>query len=182
MGGPSSKMFMKLFRYILGVNQEAVEIEMTRPVPTSVIPVENNLVDQEMCFWLGTPYESKEAPLAIDKKVTIEEKPELTFYVSQFNGYMFSHQIGKANIKILKIFYRLMTTLIQIQMFGIILVMILHGLLLMSEEMRFGFQLLKQKIQTQFNSTSSFNGIFLISYVLLCMIMNLKEYEYTYLH
>ena len=49
-----------MFRYILGVNQEAVEIEMTRPVPTSVIPAENNLVDQEMCFWLGTPYESKE--------------------------------------------------------------------------------------------------------------------------
>ena len=52
----------------------------------------------------------------------------------------------------------------------------------MSEEMRFGFQLLKQKIQTQFNATASFNGIFLMSYVLLCMIMNLKEYEYTYLH
>ena len=49
-----------VFRYILGVNQEAVEIEMTRPVPTSVIPVENNLVDQEMCFWLGTLYQSKD--------------------------------------------------------------------------------------------------------------------------
>jgi len=100
--GPSSKMFMKLFRYILGVNQEAVEIEMTRPVPTSVIPVENNLVDQEMCFWLGTPYESKEAPLAIDKKVTIEEKPALTFYVSQFNGYMFSHQDWESKYQNLK--------------------------------------------------------------------------------
>ena len=49
-----------MFRYILGVNQEAVEIEMTRPVPTSIIPVENNLVDEEMCFWLGTPYESED--------------------------------------------------------------------------------------------------------------------------
>ena len=33
-----------------------------------------------------------QAPLAIDKQVTIEEKPSMTFYVSQFNGYMFSHQ------------------------------------------------------------------------------------------
>ena len=33
---------------------------MTRPVPTSIIPGENNLVDQEMCFWLGTLYQSKE--------------------------------------------------------------------------------------------------------------------------
>ena len=50
----------------------------------------------------------------------------------------------------------------------------------MSEEMRFGFQLLKLKIQAQFNAIASFNGIFLMSYVLLCMIMNLKEYEYMY--
>jgi hypothetical protein len=53
-----------------------------------------------------------------------------------------------------------MTTLILIQMFGIILVMILHGLLQISEEMRFGFQLLKQKIQAQFNATASFNDCF----------------------
>ena len=53
-------MDLCVYRYILGVNQEAVEIEMTRPVPTSIIPVENNLVDEEMCFWLGTPYESED--------------------------------------------------------------------------------------------------------------------------
>ena len=49
-----------LSRYILGVNSEATEIEMTRPVLTSVVATENNLVDQEMCFWLGTPWENKE--------------------------------------------------------------------------------------------------------------------------
>ena len=49
-----------LSRYILGVNQDATEIEMTRPVLTSVLATENNLVDQEMCFWLGTPWENKE--------------------------------------------------------------------------------------------------------------------------
>ena len=49
-----------LSRYILGVNQAATEIEMTRPVLTSVVATENNLVDQEMCFWLGTPWENKE--------------------------------------------------------------------------------------------------------------------------
>ena len=55
---------LTVYRYILGVNQEAVEIEMTRPVPTSVIQVEDsNFVDQEMCFWLGSPYESKEVNL-----------------------------------------------------------------------------------------------------------------------
>ena len=49
-----------LSRYILGVNTAATEIEMTRPVLTSVVATENNLVDQEMCFWLGTPWENKE--------------------------------------------------------------------------------------------------------------------------
>ena len=49
-----------VFRYSLGVNQEADEINMTRPIVVRVIQVENNLVDQEMCLWLGTPYESKE--------------------------------------------------------------------------------------------------------------------------
>ena len=53
-------ILLSIARYILGVNQQAIEIEMTRPVPTSIIPVENNLVDQEMCFWLGTLYQSKD--------------------------------------------------------------------------------------------------------------------------
>ena len=46
-------------RYILGVNTESKEIAMTRPVLSSVVTKENNLMDLEMCFWLGTPYETK---------------------------------------------------------------------------------------------------------------------------
>ena len=53
-------ILLSIARYILGVNQQEIEIEMTRPVPTSIIPVDNNLVDQEMCFWLGTLYQSKD--------------------------------------------------------------------------------------------------------------------------
>ena len=52
---------VKKFRYILGVNEGSIEIEMTRPVPTKVIPLKRSrTTDQEMCFWLGTPYESEE--------------------------------------------------------------------------------------------------------------------------
>ena len=106
---------------------------MTRPVLSSVVAKENNLMDLEMCFWLGTPYETKfesaglgkimynlqqvscqifirfmiifhtfqetntiksmfQAPEPIDKTVTIEERPSMVFYASQFNGHMFSHQ------------------------------------------------------------------------------------------
>ena len=54
------------YRYIVGVNQDAIEIEMTRPVPIKVTPMKTSpKIDYEMCFWLGTPYESQEV-----KKIT----------------------------------------------------------------------------------------------------------------
>ena len=37
---PSSKMFMKLFRYIAGVNKEREEVEMTVPVLNTKTPLE----------------------------------------------------------------------------------------------------------------------------------------------
>ena len=39
---PSNKMFMKLFRYISGVNQERQKIEMTTPVLMEKTPHEVN--------------------------------------------------------------------------------------------------------------------------------------------
>merc|ERR1712183_1207155 len=39
---PSSKMFMKLFRYISGVNEQTEEIEMTSPVLTRMVLLEDN--------------------------------------------------------------------------------------------------------------------------------------------
>ena len=43
-----------------------------------------------------------QAPLAIDKQVTIEEKTSMSFYVRQFNGYMFSHQDWEGEYQNLK--------------------------------------------------------------------------------
>ena len=37
---PESKMFMKLFRYIAGVNKDGQEIEMTVPVISKMAPME----------------------------------------------------------------------------------------------------------------------------------------------
>ena len=39
-GKPENKMFLKLFRYIAGVNSEAQEIEMTVPVISKLAPSE----------------------------------------------------------------------------------------------------------------------------------------------
>ena len=57
------------YRYIVGVNQDAIEIEMTRPVPIKVTPMKTSpKIDYEMCFWLGTPYESQEVTEIITRK------------------------------------------------------------------------------------------------------------------
>merc|ERR1712088_19652 len=48
---PQNRMFMKLFRYISGVNKERQEIEMTVPVLSTMTPMEGKMKKQ-MCFYL----------------------------------------------------------------------------------------------------------------------------------
>ena len=61
------------YRYIVGVNQDAIEIEMTRPVPIKVTPMKTSpKIDYEMCFWLGTPYESQEVTNIITRCMVLE--------------------------------------------------------------------------------------------------------------
>merc|ERR1711953_447145 len=49
---PQTKMFMKLFRYISGVNKEQDEVAMTAPVLTSMKLLEGNQITKEMCFYI----------------------------------------------------------------------------------------------------------------------------------
>ena len=52
------------------MNQDAAEIKMTRPVTTQVVPQKRTrTIDEEMCFWLGTPYESRNPPKPIGKQI-----------------------------------------------------------------------------------------------------------------
>jgi len=57
----TSKMFMELFKYISGVNKNTESIEMTRPVLTEHVVVQEdplgNYEDQEMCFYLPSKYQ-----------------------------------------------------------------------------------------------------------------------------
>ena len=77
-----SEMFKKLYKYIVGVNEDAEEIEMTRPVTTKMTPQKRSRVyDEEMCFWLGSDFDRKTPPKPLDRKVSIKEKDEMTFYV-----------------------------------------------------------------------------------------------------
>ena len=80
---PSSKMFKKLFKYIIGVNSEQAEIKMTRPVTTIRKEVKGspNMEMEVMCFWTGTPWANKQLPEPIDNSVFIQNRPELTVFV-----------------------------------------------------------------------------------------------------
>jgi len=83
---PQSKMFMKLFRYISGVNQQQEEVEMTSPVLSAIQLLDNNMMTKEMCFYLEEKHQAN-PPTPVDDAVRIEQAPEVTVYVHTFGGY-----------------------------------------------------------------------------------------------
>merc|ERR1712142_1133707 len=83
---PPSKMFMKLFKYIGGVNNRAEEIEMTSPVLSKMRMMENNMINKQMCFYLGEKHQDN-PPNPVDKEITIEKKEGMTVLVHTFGGF-----------------------------------------------------------------------------------------------
>merc|ERR1719334_338926 len=83
---PSSKMFMKLFRYISGVNAEQKKIDMTSPVLTTMQELEDNRMYKQMCFYL-TMENQISPPLPLEDGVTLNQLEEMRVYVKKFGGY-----------------------------------------------------------------------------------------------
>merc|ERR1711973_518279 len=83
---PQYKMFMKLFRYISGVNKEQEEVAMTAPVLTSLKLLANNQVTKEMCFYMEKKHQAN-PPTPVDPDVKIVTNKEITVYVHRFGGY-----------------------------------------------------------------------------------------------
>merc|ERR1711936_787196 len=72
---PQTKMFMKLFRYISGVNKEQDEVAMTAPVLTSMKLLEGNQITKEMCFYIEKKHQAN-PPTPVDPDVKIENNKE----------------------------------------------------------------------------------------------------------
>jgi hypothetical protein len=105
-----SQMFMELFRYIAGVNQEQEKIEMTRPVVvfhnvTKETPL-GNYEDLCMCFYLPAKYQADHAhsderssrhaaevpPQPLDNSaVYLYTAPAHHVFVRRFGGYALTH-------------------------------------------------------------------------------------------
>merc|ERR1711914_63143 len=83
---PENKMFMKLFRYISGVNKEQEEVAMTAPVLTSMKLLDGNQITKEMCFYIEKKHQAN-PPTPVDPDVKIETNKEFTVYVHTFGGY-----------------------------------------------------------------------------------------------
>jgi hypothetical protein len=83
---PENKMFMKLFRYISGVNKEQEEVAMTVPVLSRMRLLADNMVNKQMCFYLEKKHQAK-PPTPVDPEVKIEQNKEFTVYVHTFGGY-----------------------------------------------------------------------------------------------
>merc|ERR1712228_350880 len=81
-----TKMFMKLFRYISGVNKEQDEVAMTAPVLTSMKLLEGNQITKEMCFYIEKKHQAN-PPTPVDPDVKIITNKEFTVYVHTFGGY-----------------------------------------------------------------------------------------------
>merc|ERR1712223_2146881 len=83
-------MFMKLFKYIIGVNSEATEIDMTTPVTTKRTKLALNREKHQMCFWTGSEWENKELPKPIKDDVYFETRKPMQVFVKKFSGYALS--------------------------------------------------------------------------------------------
>uniref|UniRef100_A0A8C5QFR5 Uncharacterized protein n=1 Tax=Leptobrachium leishanense TaxID=445787 RepID=A0A8C5QFR5_9ANUR len=91
--------FMRLFNYIQGNNEKKVKIDMTVPVTTFIQPGEGPACESSLTMSFFIPNEhQEEPPKPSDVNVFIEERPQMTVYVS-----VFSH-IGKG-FKIMDLFY-----------------------------------------------------------------------------
>lgn len=102
---PSSKMFWKLFRYIGGLNEGNVEIEMTKGVTTSHELKEKDkwgeVELQEMCFYLENKFQEslggvEAVPAPLDPAVYIKYRKEMTVYAKQFGGWAFTSATWQA--------------------------------------------------------------------------------------
>jgi len=84
---PSSGMFMRLFRYISGVNVEREEIEMTSPVLSKLNPnQETGEMKNRMCFYLDSAAQAN-PPTPEEETVYLMTSEPLKVAVYEFGGY-----------------------------------------------------------------------------------------------
>ena len=92
---PTSQLFWRLFRYIGGMNEGFVKIEMTKGVTQSRRLQKKDKYGEvelmEMCFYLENKFQSslggeEAVPAPMDPTVYIRNRQEMKVFVKQFGG------------------------------------------------------------------------------------------------
>merc|ERR1712088_735557 len=83
---PQGKMFMRLFRYIAGVNKDSQEIEMTVPVWSKMVVSQDGKITKDMCFYITKEFQSN-PPEPVDPEVKLVKSKDRIVFVKQFGGY-----------------------------------------------------------------------------------------------
>ena len=66
---------------IIGVNADAVEIDMTTPVTMKRSRLVLNREKREMCFWTGAEWQTRELPRPIKDNVYVVEREAMQVFV-----------------------------------------------------------------------------------------------------
>ncbi|XP_029112064.1 heme-binding protein 2 [Scleropages formosus] len=91
MGVGAAMAFRRLFKYISGANEEAVNIDMTAPVLVK-IPEERNMWEPAvytLSFLLPSEYQEN-PPKPTTEKLYFTDMPEMNVYVRSYGGWMLS--------------------------------------------------------------------------------------------
>lgn len=83
---PSRSMFLELFRYFSGDNEEKKQIELTVPVNTYVERRENDQVFYETCLVLPKTAQEN-SPRPKNPAVYLQQKPKMMVYTRKTPGY-----------------------------------------------------------------------------------------------
>jgi len=87
VGDKPSGMFMRLFRYISGVNAERQEVAMTSPVLSKLVPNQSTgEMKNRMCFYLDSAAQAN-PPTPEEETVYLMTSAPLKVAVYEFGGY-----------------------------------------------------------------------------------------------
>lgn len=95
--GTTKSMFMRLFRYIGGNNEDSAKIPMTVPVAIKIAPGQGTSNKYTMMFFLTKAV----SPKPSDKDVFLTTLPTLKVYVRSYSGYTNDAKL-KSNLEALK--------------------------------------------------------------------------------
>ena len=82
----TDQAFHKLFDYISGANQQKEKIPMAVPVATKVVPLQNDMFNFTVFFFVPFAYQANTA-IPTDPTLSIVTLPALTAYVDSFGGF-----------------------------------------------------------------------------------------------